>query len=65
MYEFRFKEVVGLFGAAAVTLSPREDFAYVASEDDRAMTVFALGQRYDITNRSTSMFRQLQVSSWC
>jgi hypothetical protein len=65
VYEFRFKEVVGLFGAAAVTLSPQEDFAYVASEDDRAMTVFALGQRYDITNRSTSMFRQLQVSAGC
>ena len=61
VYEFRFKEVVGLSGAAAVALSPAEDFVYVASEDDKALAVFALAQRYDIIQRSGSLFRQVQV----
>ena len=62
VYEMRFKEVVGLIGASAVAVSPAGDFAYVASEDDKAIAAFALGQRYDVTSRNTTMFRQIQVA---
>ena len=64
VYEFRFNEIVGLAGAAAVTLSPHGDFLYAASEDDHAMAVFALRPRYDVTNRSFGLFRQLQVCDY-
>ena len=62
-YEFRFNEVVGLAGAAAVTISPEEDFVYVASEVDKAIAVFHLNRSYhlDITLRPVSTFRQVQV----
>jgi len=60
-YEFRFQEVVGLDGSAAATMSPLEDFVYVAAEDDNAISIFAAGQNYDITQRKVSHFRQLQV----
>ena len=63
VYEFGFKQVVGLRGAAAVTLAPQQAFLYVAAEDDKAMTVFAVAQRYDVTQRKGSMFRQIQVLS--
>jgi len=61
VYEFRFNELVGLGGAAAVAVAPSGHFAYVASEDDKAVASFALGQRSDVTRRNTSMFRQIQV----
>jgi hypothetical protein len=61
VYEFRFKEVVGLSGAAALALSPAGDFVYVASEDDKALTVLAIALRYDMTQRRGSHFRQIQV----
>ena len=61
VYEFRFKEVVGLAGASAVAVSPAGDFVYVASEDDKAIAVFALGQQYDVMSRNTTMFHQIQV----
>ena len=63
VYEFGFTQVVGLAGAAAVAVSPKGGFAYVAAEDDSAITTFVLKQQVDVTQRKVSRLSQIQALS--